>query len=361
MSRRGIAILIAILGLIAGIALTSLPARASLLRDVAPTAINPQQLALPASALPAGTVIDHSAVSSNADADGATSPDGFSAQLYVIHSPTKYEDLGRITGYRMDFHFTIKSVPAGTEYLASIFPSHDKALAALDDATTRPYSLVSIIGKPLPGGCSAGDVCRAYYAPNPASPAANPTNVVFASFVRGPVLVESATQVPAAQYSTVEPVVQTALFATLAAADAQIRRVLSGAAATATATIVPTPIGTAPPTSSPTSAPAAPTATTVTPALFLHASLSRKTVKVGQKLKIAVTTLPAAHVRIVLVFPNKSKKTHGGQASQSGKFSWTFKQPKGKTMAKKRTVTVKVAVTDSSGAQVQAVKKYKIG
>jgi hypothetical protein len=119
---------------------------------------------------------------------------------------------------------------------------------------------------------------------------------------------------------------------------------------TATPTNTPVPTDTPTPTSTPTNTPIP---------LFVQVKLAHKTLKVGGKQKVTVTTLPAAHVTIQVAFPNKTKKHHGGTADDSGGFTWSFKQPGGVTTASSRTV--KVTVTASNGTDsLKASKKYTI-
>jgi len=270
MTRRTIALIAAIIALVSAVLLAALPANASRSQAVDPTTINPAQLKLPDSALPAGTGIDHSAVSDNPDADAITTPpDNFPSQLRILHQ-TPYGNetpgqagLGRLTGYRMDFHYTISGAAAGTEYLASIFPSVAKAQAAMNDAIGSG-SLLTIIGSPLAHQCTVGDMCKAYSGPVPGS-----TNqAVVAIFTDGPILVETATQVPADRFDALEPSIESILFSLLAAADLQVKAVLNGqGGVTATATPMltstntPTPTATATATDTPVPATATPTKT----------------------------------------------------------------------------------------------------
>ncbi len=279
MTRRTIALIAAIIALISAVLLATLPANASRSHAVDPTTINPAQLKLPDAALPAGTAIDHSAVSDNPDADAITTPpDKFPSQLRILHQ-TPYGNetpgqagLGRLTGYRMDFHYTISGAAAGTEYLASIFPSAAKAQAAMNDAI-GPGSLLAIIGSPLAHQCTVGDLCKAYSGPVPGS-----TNqAVVAIFTDGPILVETATQVPAARFDALEPMLESTLFSLLAAADVQVKAVLNGQggntntpAPTLTATNTPTATATATATATSTDTPVPPTATPTKKPTVLH-------------------------------------------------------------------------------------------
>jgi hypothetical protein len=339
MSRRAWLMMAIVLALIATALFSSLPARASHARDIAPSAIDPASLALPLTALPPvvqvclsgqvdssgnltggaisaglntagalacgtasnfipatsstkGTItigahfdssgnltggqtfgintgvvltgtaqvdsLDHAAVSNNDDANGTTTPpDGYKAQLRIIHQ-TAYDALGRLTGYRMDFHYFLQANLTGTEYLASIFPDAAHAQAAMDDAI-KPPALITIIGQPLTNQCSVGDACAAYSGPNPGTS----NRAVLAIFRQGPILVETATQVPAASFAALEPTLETTLYGLLAAVDAQIKLALNPpppgqATDTPTPTSTPTSTATATPTETPTA-----TATTV--------------------------------------------------------------------------------------------------
>jgi hypothetical protein len=94
--------------------------------------------------------------------------------------------------------------------------------------------------------------------------------------------------------------------------------------------------------------------------LFVQLKLAHKTVKANAKQKVSVTTLPAAHVTIQVVFPNKSKKHHGGTADDSGGYSWSFKQPGGVTTASSRSAKVTVTVSNGTDS-LTASKQYTVG
>ena len=263
MTRRTTVLVATIVSLICAVYISSLPVSASRQRDVDPATINPAVLQLPASALPAGVIVDHNGVSDNADADGRTTPpDGHKSALGgpPVHQNFS-EAFHRTTGYRLDFRYPLSGSEIGTEYLASIFPSADKAKAAMDDAI-GPGSLVQLIGKPLAHQCQAGDRCSAYYCPNPGTP----NNAVAAIFTHGPILIETASQVPADKFDALEPAMESTLYGFLGAADGQIKIALSGssgpsattapqatntATATATATSTPKPTPTKKPTKKP--------------------------------------------------------------------------------------------------------------
>jgi len=288
MTRRTIALIAAIIVMVSAVLLAALPANASRSQAVDPTTINPAQLKLPDSALPVGTGIDHSAVSDNPDADAITTPpDKFSSQLRILHqTPYGNENpgqpsLGRITGYRMDFHYTISGAAAGTEYLASIFPSAAKAQAAMNDAI-GPGSLLTIIGSPLAHQCTVGDVCKAYSGPVPGS-----TNqAVVAIFTDGPILVETATQIPADRFNALEPTIESILFSLLAAADVQVKAVLNGQGGntnTPTPTLIATSAPTATATATSTDTPVPPTATPTKKPKSHHCKKSYKVVNGKRK------------------------------------------------------------------------------
>jgi hypothetical protein len=217
----------------------ALPARAS-----RAGAVNPQQLALPPSALPAGAVLQTNTVSDNADAD--------KSNFHVLH-PNSYQSLGRITGYHQIFNFPLEGSTVGTDYLASEFSSVSQATAAMNESV-GPNSLVSIIGRPLDHPCTAGDACQAYYGTNPLDPT---YKVVFGAFVRGPILVETASQVPASAFDQVEPALETTLYGLLSGADNQAKLALGETSPTntpaPTATNTPLPTATPEPTGKPKS------------------------------------------------------------------------------------------------------------
>jgi hypothetical protein len=341
MTRRTLVLVVAVLALLGGGALSSLPARASHPRDVSPQDVDPHLFELPANALPppasacligttnasgqltaaqvviastsaqshivcgviseytaatasaAGTVtvgpqtfgiapgvsvsgidqftvIDHRGVSNNQDADGTvTPPDGFTAQLRIVHS-ANYEDLGRLdNGWREDMHYYLGGVQTGTEYLVSVFPDAAHAQAAMDDATAKPFNILSIIAQPLTGAdaCTAGAVCKAYAGVRPGS---NPAQeAIFTIFVRGPVLVETASVVLADKFPSVKAEVEASLYAMLISADNHIQNALNPQPPTPT----DTPTATATPTGQATNTPTPAPTPTATP------KVTKKTVK----------------------------------------------------------------------------------
>lgn len=232
MRRRTIVLLAAVVSLTVGLLLSGLSAGASPAHDVDPSKIDPQQLALSQSMLPAGAVIDLSKVSDNADADNSRTHNLLHHQFY--------ETWHRITGYRMDYHYTAQSISIEAGYLASIFPTHADAMAALDDAT-GPGSIISILGQPFPDQCTAGEVCRSFYGPNPDD--GTKTGLV-ADFVRGPILVEAAAQVPNTAFAQVQKDMEAQAYNVVNTVDTQVKVVLAGSPSTqgtgtATSTSVP--------------------------------------------------------------------------------------------------------------------------
>jgi hypothetical protein len=264
MPRRTLVAIALMFSLLGASVLSVQPAGASPPRAVDPAAIDPAGLALPAALLPAGSTVYHSAVSDNPDADAKTTPaDGHQSLVTAIH-PTQYgnEDssrpnLGRLTGYRMDFTYAVSGATAGTEYLASIFPSAAKAHAALDDAA-GPLGLIALIGKPLPQACTAGDTCAGFYAPNPILAG---QEVIVALYVDGPILVETVTSAPATGFDTLEPSLAAVLNGLLLASDTRVKAALNEGepASTPTSVAANTPVPTA------TSVAAAPTSAPIRP------------------------------------------------------------------------------------------------
>lgn len=123
-----------------------------------------------------------------------------------------------------------------------------------------------------------------------------------------------------------------------------------------------TPIPTSTPTPGPTaSATATPLATpTQTPIpLFIHLKLRHSTVKVGQKQRITVSTVPDALVRIIVRFPNHSEKSHTTTANDAGTSTWSYKQPSGRTTKHNHRAQVTAAATDY-GISRHLRKKYTI-
>jgi hypothetical protein len=243
MPRRTLVLIVLVLSLLGGSGLSVRTAGASSPRAILPSAIDPAGLAIPMSLLPAGSTIYHSAVSDNPDADAKTTPpDGHQSLMTALHL-TQYgnEDasrgnLGRLTGYRMDFTYAVSGATVGTEYLASIFPSAAQAHSALDDAT-GPLSLISLIGRPLAQTCTVGDVCKGFYAPNPLL---SSQEAVVELYVHGAVLVETVTSAPSAGFDTLEPDLQATLNQFLVASDSRVEAVLAGDQSTDTATVVAT-------------------------------------------------------------------------------------------------------------------------
>lgn len=254
MSRRTLAPVVLALSLLGGSTLSARTAGASPSRAVDPSAIDPAGLAIPMSVLPAGATVYHDSVSDNADADAKTTPlDGHQSLVTALHL-TQYgnEDpsrpnLGRLTGYRMDFTYSLSSAIIGTEYLASIFPSAALAQAALVDAT-GPLSVISLLGKPLPQTCGVGDICNGFYAPNPLLVG---QEAVVALYRDGPILVETVTSAPAAGFDALEPALQATLNGLLLATDIRVKAMLVAAEATDTATPTATPLPTATATPTP--------------------------------------------------------------------------------------------------------------
>jgi len=322
--------------------------------------IGGQQFGIPVGVSIAGmdtvTHIDHGGVSDNPDADGKTTPaDGYKANLRIVHqqdygpeSNGTATNLGRLTGYRTDLQYPVQGTGIGTEYLASIFPSAAMAQAAMADATISP-ALITIIGQPLPQPCTAGDQCKAFSGPNPGTT----NNAVYAVFTRGPVMIETASQVPAAQFTQLEPAMQQTLYSLLGAADQVVQAALNGSP--------PPPPGsaTSTPTATATTAPTA-TATATEIPLTVSVKVAHSTIAAGKKQTITVTTAPDADVKIVAKFPNGSKKTFTSTADASGTAKWSFTQPSGRTKGSNHTVQVTVTVTRGSEPSQSASKKYKI-
>lgn len=237
--------------------------------------------------------LDHGAVSDNADANGTTTPaDGFMSQLRIIHQKP-YDQLGRLTGYRMDFHYFLQSNLAGTEYLASIYPSQATAKAAMDDAISPP-ALITIIGQPLARQCSVGDACAAYSGPNPGT-----TNTaVLAIFRDGPIVIETATQVPSAAFTALETTLETTLYGLLSSADQRIQQALNPSKPTNT------PTSTATPTATPT-ATATDTPIPTPPPVVKHKKCPKNSVK-----KHGKCTCKKGYVKKHGKCVKKHKKTH---------------------------------------------------
>lgn len=243
MMRRTFIPILASIALVAGVIFSAHPAGATRAHDVDPATIDPTVLALPQSVLPAGAVIDSSTVSSNTDADTSVT--------HQLHTQL-FETWHRITGYRMDFHYTVQgiSIPQAG-FLTSIFPTAADAQAALANATDK-YSIIALLGNPLPDPCPV-DGCKGFYGPNPQD--ATQTGLV-AIYTVGPILVEAATEVPATTFAQVKPVMEARVYAVASAEDVRVKAALSSGpsptAAAATATTAPTAVPTDTPLSTPT-------------------------------------------------------------------------------------------------------------
>jgi hypothetical protein len=288
MRRRTLVLVAAVLAVLVGLLLSGLPAGASPTRDVDPTTIDPHQLALAQSSLPAGAVIDHSLVSDNADAD--------TSLTHTVHHQL-YEAFHRITGYRMDYHYTVSGVTVQAGYLASIFPTNADAMAALDDATGPGSLIVSLVnlglGERLPDPCTAGDVCRGFAGPNPND---GTQSALIADFVRGPILVEAGAQVPTTAFTQLKTQMEAQVYGVATTVDAQVKVVLSQGSSPSS----PTATSAATPTSTPT-----PTATPK-PATGKKCKKGYKLVK-GACKKVAKPHYATFHARIV----NDSKSVGG--------------------------------------------------
>src|SRR5579872_2553515 len=112
MSRRSLVPVLMALSLLGGSVLSARTAGASSSGAISPSAIDPAGLAIPMSLLPVGSTIYHSAVSDNPDADAKTvPPDGHQSLMTALHrtqygnEDTSRSNLGRLTGYRMDFTY----------------------------------------------------------------------------------------------------------------------------------------------------------------------------------------------------------------------------------------------------------------
>lgn len=248
MTRWRLAVVAALAMLAASSLFSAFPAGAS-----HPRALDPTLLRLPSSALPAGSVIDHDAVSDNADADGAPSPDGHPARTYQLHHQL-YEVLGRLTGYRIDFHYSAGGATVESGYLASIFATPDKAKAAMEDAV-GPDSIIAYVGHKLPDPCASGEACQAYYGPNPNEPGKTAMIVIF---TRGPLLFEIPAQVPSDSFAQLETTMETTLYGLASALDAQAQRVLAASGTTTESTPTPTATSTPLPAVSATKTPVKP-------------------------------------------------------------------------------------------------------
>lgn len=118
---------------------------------------------------------------------------------------------------------------------------------------------------------------------------------------------------------------------------------------------------TATPVSTATSVATATPAATSTPVpLTAHVKMQRSAVRIGQKQKITVNTVPGASVTIRVVYPNRKKVTHHTVASDVGTVTWSFKQSTTGRAMTRGTAHVTVKVTDLFGQTRQLHKSYSI-
>jgi hypothetical protein len=85
-----------------------------------------------------------------------------------------------------------------------------------------------------------------------------------------------------------------------------------------------------------------------------------KTCPLSEPTGSLTSTAPNVSVTIVVKFPNGSKKTKTGTADSKGSFTWSFKQPPGKTKGKNHSAKVTVTVKRGSEPSKSASKQYKI-
>lgn len=353
MTRRASVLVTIATVVVSAVLVSALPVRAARFHAISPAQIDPNTLQLPASALPPGAQVVHSAVSTNDDAQGTTTPaDGDSSVFGLAHGgPASYASEGRITGYRMDIHYQVNGVDVRTGYLASNYPSAAQAQTAYSDVT-GPLALIHIIGgKPLPDACQAGEKCDAEYFLSPLDTTREAISTVA---IRGSIVIETASDAPATQFNAIETAWEHQIYSILAAADALAQSAQSGSESTPPAD-TPTTAPTVTP--SPTSIP--PTSTPTQTALFVRVKLGHTTVKSGIRQTITVTTLPGAHVTIKVRFPRGKGTSHSGVASKSGKLSWHFTQRGGATKGSNHTASVHVTVS-LGGETHKTTKKYKI-
>jgi hypothetical protein len=230
---RSILVLVT-LSLLVGLTLSFSSAGASPASDIDPTS-----LGVSASSLPSGAVIDFAGVSDNADADAS--------KTHQIHTQL-YETLHRITGYRLDFHYSLQGAPITGGYLASIFESQSQATAAMDDASGPNSIIVSLgIAQPLTPPCTFGETCRAFSGTNPNEP---DKKAILVDFTRGRILVEMAGEVPSASFDALQTTLQETLYGLAATVDAKVKSALEldsqgTVTATNTSTSTSTPTATA--------------------------------------------------------------------------------------------------------------------
>jgi hypothetical protein len=199
--------------------------------------IDPTSLGVSGSSLPSGSVVDFAGVSDNADADAS--------KTHQIHTQL-YETLHRITGYRLDFHYSLQGAPITSGYLASIFASSTQATSALDDASGPNSIIVSLgIAQPLTPPCSFGEACRAFAGTNPNEP---DRRAILVDFTRGRILIEMAGEAPAASFDSLKSTLQETLYGLAATVDAKVQSALkldSQGTVTPTNTSTSTPTATA--------------------------------------------------------------------------------------------------------------------
>jgi hypothetical protein len=138
-----------------------------------------------------------------------------------------------------------------------------------------------------------------------------------------------------------------------------------GPAATATPTVpaaaTSAPAFTPVPTLGTTAATATPQPTSTPVPLFVKLAIGHKTVKAGAKQSVKVATVAGAAISIVVTFPVGAKMHRTASAPASGTFTWSFKQPVGRTTRTKHTAKVIVTVSREAGSSSKkASKSYTI-
>jgi hypothetical protein len=349
--------LVAILGIAILLVLSS-----SLKNSVtlAQTSVGPvttsSQLALPASAYPS----DYTQSASEAWPVSKADSSSFSG-MHV----TSYSALGlQGAWYQYAAKIIVKGLgpiiftaPLEVAYLGTYYANPAAAANAFADVSVN-----STLSNPFP--CSYGTRCTTYTV------VLVYNGVTYSGRVRVIQQGNALAEIRSDTAQVVADAVSAGTFdANLDLASQAFVTVVSSLQPTSTSTVAPTqtPVPPSPTaTSIPPTATSTPTATaTSTPTrtpvpLFVTVKLGHKTVKVGAKQTVTVTTLAGAGVSVAVTFPDGSKKHHTGTAAGNGAYVWTYTQPASRKPVSKRTVKVVVTVTDGSNTPKTSTVTYAL-
>jgi hypothetical protein len=320
---------------------------------------NPQVLALPSTAWPAGTVMEEGRV-----IDAAAADSGLLLLSAIVARSQTYTSAGMTSGYFQRYarrDSTIGDVLA--YWMPTLYATSAQADTMVElgkQAIGRHATPAANLACPveLPTNCtvfvttSVGNTVRVGYAvwsmDNVLAEAAIVAYAGTAAFPLDAFAADLTTLVQAGNTTT-----NAALHPVPTATD------------TAVSTPTPTPVR---PTSVPANTRSAtPTATaTLTPSstptatmvpLFVSVRVRRHTVPTGAQQTILVTTLPRAGLVTVVTFPDGATKRHQGTAGLTGAAVWSFRQPARHTTPSGHTA--RVVVTARVGSRPSAVSSTR--